>query len=89
MEEASALAHAVASGFRSAVVGLNPVGEAFRGAVIPLVSFLGVMHLGVPLILLVLSPPAHSGVALVEVELGAAIRVASMIFLASPACPRR
>jgi|688.fasta_scaffold41626_5 hypothetical protein len=37
------------------------------------------MHLRIPLPLLVLSTPAHSGVALVEVELGAAIQVASTI----------
>jgi hypothetical protein len=37
------------------------------------------MILGIALASLVLSPPAHSGVALVEVELGAAIKVASTI----------
>jgi hypothetical protein len=37
------------------------------------------VHLRIPLAILVLWPPAHSGCALVEVELGAAIKVASMI----------
>jgi len=37
------------------------------------------MHLLIPLLLLVLVPPAHSGFALVKVELGASIKVASMI----------
>ena len=52
-------------------VDFHAVGEAFRAAVEPLVAFLGLMHLGIPLSFLILSPPAHSGFALVEVELGA------------------
>ena len=46
---------------------------------IPLIAFLGLMHLLIPLLLLVLVPPAHSCFALLKVELGAAIKVASMI----------
>jgi hypothetical protein len=45
------------------------------------------MHLGIPFPCLVLVPSAHSGSALVKVELGAAIKVASMIvpcFMAMP-----
>ena len=52
-----------------------------------LVAFLGLMHLRIPLLLLILSPPAHSGFALVEVERGAAMTVVSMIvpcFIAMP-----
>jgi hypothetical protein len=37
------------------------------------------VHLRIPLPLFVLVPPAHSGFALIKVELGAAIKVASMI----------
>jgi len=54
------------------------------------VSFLaiaGLVHLRIPLPLLILVPPAHSGSALVKVELGAAMIVASMIvpcFMAIP-----
>ena len=44
-----------------------------------LVALLGLVHLRIPLPLLVLVPPAHSGFALVKVELGAAINVESMI----------
>jgi hypothetical protein len=42
-------------------------------------AFLGLVHLRIPLPLLVLVPPAHLGFALVKVELGAAIKVASTI----------
>ena len=58
---------------------------------IPLVPLLGLVHLEISLALLVLSPPADSGYALVEVELGAAIKVASMIvpcFMAMPLAHR-
>ena len=62
-------------------VDLHTVGIAFRAAVIPLVPRLGLVHLGISLALLVLVPPAHLGFALVKMELGAAIKVASMIVL--------
>ena len=68
-------------------VDFHAVGEAFRAAVVPLVTFLGLMHLGIPLPCLVLVPPARSAYSLGRVELGAAIKVASMIvpcFMAMP-----
>jgi len=46
--------------------------------VVPLVALLGLVHLRIPFTSIVLVPPAHSGFALVKVELGAAIKVASM-----------
>lgn len=46
---------------------------------IPLVALLGLAHLQIALSVFVLLPPAHSVYALVEVELGAAIKVASTI----------
>jgi hypothetical protein len=55
--------------------------------VVPLVALLGLVHLGISLALLALVLPAHSGLALVKMELGAAIKVASMIvpcFMAMP-----
>jgi len=39
---------------------------------VPLVAILGLVHLRIPISILVLVPPAHSGSALVKVELGAA-----------------
>jgi hypothetical protein len=60
-------------------VDLHPVGEAFRAAVVALLVIAGLVHLRIPLLFLFLSPPAHSGFALVEVELGAAIKVPSKI----------
>jgi len=63
----------------NAYVHFHPVDEAFRAAVIPLIPLLGLVHFGIPLTFPVLVPPAHSGYALVKVELGAAIKVASMI----------
>jgi hypothetical protein len=65
--------------YRFAGLRLHPVGEAFRAAVVPLLALAGLVHLRIPLLLLVLVPPAHSGSALVKVELGAAIKVASTI----------
>lgn len=44
-----------------------------------MVAFLGLMHLRIPLPFLVLWPPAHSGCALIEVEVYAVIKVASTI----------
>ena len=46
---------------------------------VPLVALFGLVHLGIPIFFLVLVPPAHSGSALVKVELGVAIKVASML----------
>ena len=46
---------------------------------VPLVAILGLVHLRIPIFFLVLVLPAHSGSALVKVELGAAIKVASML----------
>ena len=46
---------------------------------VPLVAILGLVHLRIPIFFLVLVPPAHPGSALVKVELGAAIKVASML----------
>jgi len=60
-------------------VNLHAVGAAFREAVIPLVTLPGLVHLRIPFAIFVLVPPAHSGFALVKVELGAAIKVASTI----------
>ena len=54
---------------------------------VPLVAFLGLVHFRIPVIGLVLVPPAHSACGLGRVELGAAIKVASMIvacFIAMP-----
>ncbi len=47
----------------------------------PLVAFLGLVHLRIalPLLVLVLVPPARSACGLGRVELGAAIKVASTI----------
>ena len=45
----------------------------------PLIAFLGVVHLRIALARIVLSPPAHSGFSLLEVELGAAIKLASVL----------
>ena len=56
-------------------------------AEVALVALIGLLHLRIPLPRFVLVPPAHSGFALVKMELGAAIRVASMIvpcFMAMP-----
>ena len=55
---------------------------------IPLVALLGLVHLWIALPLFVLWPPAHSGYALVEVELGAAIKVASTIVPCRIVIPR-
>ena len=46
---------------------------------VALVVLLGLMHFGITLAIFVLSSTAHSGMALVGVELGAAINVASTI----------
>jgi hypothetical protein len=62
-----------------ACVDFHPVGEAFRAAVIPLFALLGLVHHRIPIPLFVLVPPAHSGSALVKMELEAAIKVASTI----------
>ena len=67
--------------FVNADVDFHPVGEAFRAAVIPLVALLCLMHLRIPLPLVILVPPAHSGSALVKVELGAAIAVGTALLL--------
>ncbi len=69
-------------------VDFHPVGEAFCEAVIPLVTLFRLVHLRIPLPFLVLWPPAHSGCALVEVELGAAMRVASTIVPCRIVMPR-
>jgi hypothetical protein len=45
----------------------------------PLLALGDRMHFGIPLAPLVLLPPAHSGFALVKVELGALMIVASRI----------
>jgi hypothetical protein len=47
--------------------------------VIPLVAVPGLVHLRIPLPIFVRVPPAHSGFALVKVELDAGIKVASTI----------
>ena len=58
----------------------SPLRGSLRlNAEIPLVALFRLVHLRIPLPFLVLWPPAHSGCALVEVELGAAMRVASTI----------
>jgi len=73
--------------YRFAGLRLHPVGEAFRAAVEPLLALAGLVHLRIPLLLLVLVPPARSACGLGRVELGAPIKVASTIvpcFIAMP-----
>lgn len=45
-------------------MNLHPVGAAFREALLPLVSLLGLMHRQIPLSCFVLSPPAHFALGL-------------------------
>lgn len=57
--------------YRFAGLRLHPV--------VPQVALLALVHLRISLTLLTLVPPAHSGFALVKVELGATIKVASTV----------
>ena len=49
MEQTAFRIDTVALGFRAAVMDFHSVGEAFRAAVIPLLSFAGLVHLWITL----------------------------------------
>jgi hypothetical protein len=66
-----------------AALAIHAVAIALRAAVEPLLALAELVHLQIPLLQLILSPPAHAGFTLVEEELSAAIKVASMIVLPS------